>query len=135
MIQIDMTTMPVRFLINHKGWPRPLWTPRVTEFAIASEDDGPIWQLEAADELGRPARDLAIIYGQVPAGFVQTFPEDGLRPRMLATRRTYFVAAGGADSLYKMVFAMPVSQWEPILPPRPVEPQATTQPEGSSDEN
>lgn len=128
VIEIDLKARPVKFLIDHRGWPRPFWYPRVTEFAIASEEDGPIWQLEAADETGQPARNLEITYGLVPKGFVQIFPEGGLRPRKLVTHRTYFAAAGGPRSLYKMVFSMPLTSWAPISPTPEPNYDASTQP-------
>ncbi len=135
VIEIDLRAKPVKFLIDHRGWPRPFWYPRVTEFAIASEEDGPIWQLEAADETGQPARDLEITYGLIPKGFVQILPEGGLRPRKLVTHRTYFAAAGGPRSIYKMVFSMPLTNWSPIPPTPEPKYDASSQPaEPSADE-
>lgn len=127
-IEIDLKANPVVFIVNHRGWPRPFWHPRVTEFAIGSEEDGPIWQLESSDEFGQPANNLEITYGQIPKGFVQLFPEGGLRPRRLLTHRTYFAAAGGPRSLYKMVFAMPLTRWTPTSPTTEPDFGATSQP-------
>lgn len=136
-IRVDLSTGTPRFIIEHQGWPRPFWTPRVTEFAIASEEDGPIWQLESIDSRGLAAKQLVIEYGRVPAGFAQVYPEGGLRPRSLQTRRNYFVAAGGQRAVYRIVFAMPITGWTPILPnatPKLREPDrmdiTTTQPAG-----
>ncbi len=135
IVRVDLQPDPVRFIIDHAGWPRPFWSPRVTEFAIASEEDGPIWQLQSIDEFGLAARNLIFDYGRVPAGFVQIFPEDGRRPTSLRTHRTYFVAAGGPNAVYRIVFAMPVSGWTPVLPVVPRNPReflpanpTTTQP-------
>lgn len=115
-IQVDSTAEPVRFIVDHRGWPRPFWSPRITEFAIASEADGPIWQLESADAIGVPAKQLAFLYGEVPPGFVQLFPEQARRPIRLKPSRNYFVAAGGPKAVFKMVFAVPVDGYTPVLP-------------------
>lgn len=115
-IEVDSTTEPVRFIINHRGWPRPFWSPSITEFAIASEEDGPIWQLESADGAGVTARQLAIVYGQIPSGFVQAFPEQAKDPAKLKPGRNYFVAAGGPKAIFKVVFAVPIDGYAPELP-------------------
>jgi hypothetical protein len=97
-IDVDLGTSPPRFLIDHRGWPRPFRAPRVREFAIATENEA-IWQLEATRPNGTPARLLAIVYGVVPEGFRQVFPENAARPRPLEKGRTYFVAAGGQSTV------------------------------------
>lgn len=115
-IEVDCTSHPVRFIVNHRGWPRPFWSPRINEFAIASEADGPVWQLQADDSLGVPARQLAFVYGQIPPGFIQIFPDNAARPKALKPARNYFVAAGGPKAVFKMVFAVPVEGYAPVLP-------------------
>lgn len=115
-IEVDSTTEPVRFIINHRGWPRPFWSPDITEFAIASEEEGPIWQLEAATGQGVKARQLAILFGRVPSGFVQTFPAQAEKPRRLKPGRNYFVAAGGPKAVFKVVFAVPIDGYTPEMP-------------------
>lgn len=111
-IDLDFTGQPVRFFIHHRGWPRPFHWPRVTEFAIASEEDGAIWQLRSEDSEGQPARELAIIYGRLPPGFVQEFPAGSTAPVPLQRGRTYYVAAGGPRAVYRMVFALPITALE-----------------------
>lgn len=115
-IDVDASALPSRFHIHQKGWPAPFYIPRITEFAIASEEDGPIWQLEAESGKGVMARNLAIEYGILPTGFVQVYPEGDQKPTALRTGRTYFVAAGGPKAIYRMVFALPVESWRPISP-------------------
>ena len=117
-VDVDLSTKPARFLINHHGWPRPFWVPRVTEFAIATEQES-IWQLESTSERGTSARELAIVYGEVPDGFRQVFPEDNDKPKELQQHLTYFVAAGGKKALYRIVFSLPVEPLELHYPPPP----------------
>ena len=111
--EIDFSTYPPRFVIEHHGWPRPFWTPRVREFAIASDANEDIWQLEAKDPRGEPAKGLTVTYGIVPDGFVQKEPAVTARPPILVEGRKYYVAAGGNRYLYPMVFSLPVDwrQW------------------------
>jgi len=111
-IHVDLTAEPVRFIIDHSGWPAPFRYPRVTEFAIASEEDGAVWEIETVAPGGVPARDLAVIYGHVPEGFAQNRPPHA-SPPPLVRGRTYFVAAGGSESVYRMVFALPAYRPRP----------------------
>src|ERR1043166_4030710 len=106
-ITLDFSSKPVRLVINHEGWPRPFYCPRVNQFAIASHEDGAVWELEAGDPGGVRARQLAIIYGEPPAGFHQITPKDNGHPAALAIGRTYYVAAAGPRSVYRMVFSLP----------------------------
>ncbi|MEK6644888.1 MAG: hypothetical protein AABZ08_13375 [Planctomycetota bacterium] len=112
---IDYSTVPMRFVIDHQGWPRPFKTPRVTEFAIANDQDELVWQLAATDG-GADARGFAIVYGEPPRGFEQVFPEKSERPKPLVRGRTYFMAAGGKSAVYRMVFALPQDPLEVHLP-------------------
>ena len=114
VIEVDLTAQPTRFIVHHRGWPAPFHWPCVTEFAIASEEDGAVWELRSATEHGEPARYLAFIFGEVPPGFVQINPERAAPPRPLVAGRTYFVAAGGASHVYRIVFALPVDSWSPV---------------------
>jgi len=111
-IDVDLSVSPPRFIIEHQGWPRPFWWPRVTEFAIGSNEDDLLWQLQAADDFGELACGLAFVYGQVPAGWQQVFPAEGARPKPLAAGRSYYVGAGGPKSVYRVVFALPLSMEE-----------------------
>ncbi|QDV89040.1 hypothetical protein RAS2_01010 [Phycisphaerae bacterium RAS2] len=112
-IDVDLTSHPVRFLIDHRGWPRPFMCPRVTEFAVASDEEGAVWQLAAESAEGVPARELAIVYGELPRGFVQTVPTSGRPPRLMEGR-TYYVGAGGPRSVYRIVFALPLERGMPL---------------------
>lgn len=112
-IDVDLTSHPVRFLIDHRGWPRPFMYPRVTEFAVASDEEGAVWQLAAETAEGVPVKELAIVYGEVPRGFVQTVPTSGRPPRLMEGR-TYYVAAGGPRSVYRIVFALPLERGMPL---------------------
>jgi hypothetical protein len=106
---VDFSSSPPRFVINHQGWPRPFWVPRITEFAVASEEDeDAIWQLEAADSSGVPAKRLVIVFGEVPDGFVQVRPEKSAPPKTLQQGRTYYVAAGSRQYTYPMAFRLPM---------------------------
>jgi len=122
-IDVDLTASPPRFVVDHHGWPRPFWAPRVREFAIASED-APLWQLESVGERGEAARELIFAYGDVPTGFRQIFPEGNEKPALLKRGRTYFVAAGGKKTLYRMVFSLPLDALEihAQVATRPAEP-------------
>ena len=113
-VQIDLTSRPIRFIIDHEGWPRPFWWPRVTEFAIASEEDGPVWELHSEAPKGVLARNLGIVYGEVPPGFYQTFPDQNKHPVQLGMGRTYYVAAGGPKALYRLAFALPIERGIPL---------------------
>ena len=72
--------------------------PRVKEFAVASAEDGVVWQLECGASGGLMARDLAILYGRVPSGFVQVSPAAGKAPAPFVRGRSYYIAAGGDDA-------------------------------------
>jgi hypothetical protein len=111
-IEVDLSSMPVRFVIDHSGWPRPFWWPRVTEFAMGSEEDDLLWQLEATDSRGELAHKLAFVYGEVPPGFAQVFPAVGRCPRPLTPGRSYYVGAAGPKAVYRSVFALPISSDE-----------------------
>ena len=91
------------------GGPRPFWFPRVTEFAVASEEDGVLWQLESIGSEGEPADSLAFIYGSPPQGFRQLDPVQGTAPKSLVSNRSYFVAATGPNAVYRVAFALPRS--------------------------
>ncbi len=111
-IDVDLSSVPPRFIVDHKHWPRPFWWPRVNEFAIGSEKDDLLWHLHSADGLGDSARSLAFVYGQVPSGWVQAFPADGVRPKALVAGRSYYVGAVGPKAVYRVVFALPLSPEE-----------------------
>jgi hypothetical protein len=117
VIEVDVTTQPPRFIVDQHGWPKPFWWPRVTEFALASDEDGAVWELRSESSRGKAARQLAFIYGETPVDFVQVTPEKSARPRALVPGRTYFVAAGGPSWVYRIVFALPVNYWTPVGPP------------------
>jgi len=115
-IDVDISSNPLRFIIDHRGWPRPFWAPSVKEFAIATEEEA-VWQLEATGSRGEAARELAIVYGEAPAGFRQVFPEKAEKPKPLQRGRMYFVAAGGRSTVYRMVFSLPMDPLEVRRPP------------------
>ena len=126
-ITLDFSSNPLRLIIDHRGWPRPFMCPRVTQFALASNEDGAVWELESDDARGVPARQLALIYGQVPPGFHQITPSGSVKAPVLLSGRTYFVAAGGPRSIYRIVFALPVDALEAIRG-GPVAPVPASQP-------
>ena len=118
-VEVDLSARPVRFVINHTGWPRPFWWPRVTEFAVATgcDDEGELlWHLKSSSAAGELAHYLAFIYGRVPPGFHQVAPESGRVAKPLERGRTYFVAAEGKGALYRMVFSLPVESNELVHP-------------------
>ncbi len=112
-VEVDLTSpAQPRFIVDHHGWPRPFWWPRVTEFIIASEEDDCIWQLAATNAGGELANRLAFVFGDVPPGFIQVHPTDNARPKPLISKRSYYVAATGSQAVYRAVFALPVSSIE-----------------------
>ncbi len=118
-IEVDLSSKPVRFVINHQGWPRPFWWPCVNEFAIATGEDDKgelLWHLESTDSVGEPAHYLAFIYGRVPRGFRQVAPEGERAARPLEHGKVYYVAAGGRGALYRMAFSLPVDPTEVRVP-------------------
>ena len=103
-IGVDMSGPQPRFIIDHQGWPRPFWTPGVREFAVGTtEPDEPLWHLRATVSRGRPADELAIVYGTIPVGFEQVHPLDGAPPRPMVAGINYLVAAAAGDHLYRLV--------------------------------
>ena len=118
-VDVDLSCRPVRFIIDHQGWPRPFWWPRVTEFAIADSKDELVWHLRSSDPGGELARQLAIIYGRVPPGFEQVFPQKGNGPVPLQRDRNYYVAAAGPSAVYRMVFSLPLEAAEFTQPKPP----------------
>lgn len=110
-IEVDVSSRPICFIIDHKGWPRPFWWPRVTEFVIASDETEAgelIWHLKSIGATGELARELAFTYGRAPPGFYQVFPAGEQAPEPLERGRVYYVAAGGKDTVYRMVFSLPL---------------------------
>lgn len=60
------------------------------------------------------ARNLGIVYGEVPPEFYQTFPEQNKHPVRLEMGRTYYIAAGGSKALYRLAFSLPVERGIPL---------------------
>ncbi|HWL94550.1 MAG TPA: hypothetical protein VNT79_13590 [Phycisphaerae bacterium] len=81
----------------------------VNAFAIGAEDES-LWEIEALDqEGGAVARQFAIVYGEVPEGFVQNHPRNDASAKPLVPGRTYFVGATGpGGEVFRTVFALPV---------------------------
>ncbi len=137
-IAVDLSADKPRFVIHHVTWGWPFRWPRVQEFAIASNEDGALWDIKSIDEAGVPARELGIVYGEVPPGFAQVSPEQDARPKPLVGGRMYFVGATGPESVYRTVFALPIGMLGPP-PDRPL-PQTpkrqnveTPKPEGQAE--
>jgi hypothetical protein len=106
-----LSSTPVRFIIDHAGWPRPFGWPRVTEFAVASDQTAGgelVWYLKSVSEKGELAHRLAFIYGRVPPDFYQVFPKEGRAARPLEPGRVYYIGAGGDEVVYRMAFSLPV---------------------------
>ena len=110
---MDISVQPVRFLIHHQGWPAPLMWPGVADFAIATQDEV-IWQIKATSERGVPAQHLAIDFGKTPDDFAQVLPEQNQSPARLKPGKTYFVAAGGSQCTYRIVFSLPADAHLPM---------------------
>jgi hypothetical protein len=111
-VEVDLSATPARFVIDHAGWPRPFWWPRVTEFAIGSEEDDLLWQVQATSAEGELAHKLAFVYGEVPPAFMQVSPPPGKAPKPLIGGRAYYVGAIGPKAVYRAVFALPISPAE-----------------------
>lgn len=107
-VEVDLSTDTPRFLMHEPTWGWPFRWPRVSALAIGADEES-MWEIEAADSKGLEANQLAIIYGDVPAGFVQTHPPNDARPRKLTQGRTYFVGATGPEGeIFRAIFALPV---------------------------
>jgi hypothetical protein len=115
-IDIDLTVDHARFVFHYPTWGWPIRWPTVSSLAIASDEDGLLWRLEATDPEGVPARELTIVYGETPDGFSQVDPSGNVRPRPLTRGRVYFVGATGRGSVFRAVFALPVGRYG--APPR-----------------
>ncbi|MCG8404311.1 MAG: hypothetical protein MI923_03840 [Phycisphaerales bacterium] len=109
-IDVDLSADKPRFTIDHADWGWPFRWRRVSDFALASEEEGLLWEIRSTDPDGCSARQLAIVYGDVPAGFYQVAPEENARPARLRSGRTYYVGATGTSSVYRAVFALPVAR-------------------------
>ncbi len=116
-IAVDLTADHPRFVFHHPTWGWPFRWPKLSSLAVASDEDGLLWKLDATDPGGVAARDLAIVYGETPDGFFQANPPGNARPRPLTRGRVYFVGATGPDSAFRAVFALPVGPYGPA--PRP----------------
>jgi len=112
-IDVDLTSDHPRFVFHHPTWGWPFRWPKVSSLAVASDEDGLLWKLEATDPDGVPAQELAIVYGETPDGFFQADPSGNVRPRALTRGRVYFVGATGRGSVFRAVFALPVGRYGP----------------------
>ncbi len=113
-IEVDLSTTAPRFILTGKTWGWPFVWPRVNALAIGADSE-PVWELEALDKQGVAARELAIVYGEVPKGFVQKHPGGDVRPGRLIPGKTYYVGATGpGDEVFRTIFALPM---DPLGPP------------------
>lgn len=112
-IEVDLSASTPRFVLDGWTWGWPFRWPRVHALAIGADEES-MWEIESVDPQGVPARQFAIIYGELPQGFIQTHPKNEAKPKRLTQNRNYFVgAAGPNDEIFRTVFALPV---EPIGP-------------------
>jgi hypothetical protein len=111
-IGVDLSADAPRFLIHRPILGSPFRWPRVTAFAIASEEDDAMWELRSTNPAGLPARHLAIIYGRVPPGFYQILPNDNATPAALRKGRLYYVGATGPEAAFRTVFSLPIDSLE-----------------------
>jgi len=105
------------FVIPEQDWLAPFSRPTVTELVVASEEDEIVWRIAAESESGVPARGLAVTFGTMAAGFMQVVPDETSRPKPLVPGRNYYVAAGGATNVYRLIFALPISMTRPATEP------------------
>ncbi len=112
-IGVDLTADHPRFFFHHPTWGWPVLWPKVSELAVASDEDGLLWKLEATDPGGVAAQELAIVYGEAPDGFFQVEPQNNTRPRHLTRGRVYYVGATGPGAVFRAVFALPVGRYGP----------------------
>lgn len=107
-VEVDLSNPEPRFLMHGVTWGWPVRWPRVNALAIGADDES-LWEIESIEKPGVQAKNLAIIYGQTPAGFVQNYPLRDARPRTLTQGRTYFVGATGPNNeIFRTIFALPV---------------------------
>lgn len=116
-IVVDLSADEPRFIIHHPGFGWPFLWPRVQEFAIASDEDGSLWELRSTSPDGVAANQLAITYGEPPDGFFQAHPAENARPRRLKRGCTYYLGANGTAGSYRGVFALPIEA--NLLTPEP----------------
>jgi hypothetical protein len=108
-IEVDLSAAQVRFIIDDRyGWQGLFRRPKVTNLAIASQEDELLWELRAVAAAGEPTDRLAFVYGQVPPDFEQVFPKGGASPKPLVAGRSYFVGVTGPREAYRVAFALPV---------------------------
>lgn len=112
-IGVDLSTDRPRFVLHYAtlGW--PFRWPKLSSLAVASDEDGLLWKLDATDPDGVAARELAIVYGETPDGFFQAEPPGNARPKSLTRGRVYFVGATGPEAVFRAVFALPVGRYGP----------------------
>jgi len=116
-IAIDLSAPTPRFILNKPTWGWPFRWPMVNALAIASKQDGALWEIRTTDPDGLAAHRLAIIYGQIPPGFYQVVPDDNAHPPPLRAGRNYFVGATGPDATFRAVFALPIQAGTAPPPP------------------
>lgn len=123
-IEADLSAASPRFEMHGRTWGWPVRWPHISAFAIGADDES-LWEIETIDQKGVPARQLAIVYGEVPEAFVQNHPPNNARPKPMVPGRSYFVAATGPnDEVFRTVFAVPIgplgappeSDWTPDAP-------------------
>ncbi len=110
-IGVDLTADHPRFVFHHPTWGWPFRWPKVSELAVASDEDGLLWKLEATNPAGQAAQELVIVYGEAPDGFSQVEPQGNARPKMLTRGRVYYVGATGPGAVFRAVFALPVGRY------------------------
>lgn len=108
-LKIDLSGGAPRFVIHHPTWGWPFRWPRVDGFAIASRTEHR-WELRAIEPPGVPARQLAFVYGEVPKGFYQVYPQQDAKPQPLRIGEIYLVGATGTVTDYQASFALPVNR-------------------------
>jgi hypothetical protein len=116
-VEVDLSAPEPRFIFDGRTWGWPFRWPRVNALAIGADEES-MWEIESVDPKGVPARQFAIVYGELPEGFVQTHPKQNLHPKRLTQKRNYFVGAGGPNNeIFRTVFALPVHAAGPVADP------------------
>lgn len=95
---------PPVFAISGGGFLQSFSIRDVSRGSASKGQENVLWVIRTTSDLGKHVNAVAAIeYGVVPAGYRQSFPEDGSAPKKLADG-SYLAECGTADSICRPVF-------------------------------